>query len=390
MSRTVRNNSDIARLIAEGHDVRIADGALVVARVPYVTSSREVAYGVLVTDLTLSGDVTDAPSGTHVMHFAGEYPCNAQGTPLEGIRHAEVTSTMGGQALNFSFSSKPPRGHYLDYYEKVTAYARILVNEARVLEPEVSAGGYVIEVDDEDSVFRYPDSATTRAGIEDASQRIAGQRLAVIGAGGTGSYLVDLIAKSPVAEIHIFDADDFLTHNAFRAPGAASLQALRRRPAKVAYLEETYAAMRRGVVAHPEFINEDNLGELDGFDFVFLAIDDGEEKRLIVQRLRASGTPFIDAGLGIDLTDDNKIRGQIRVTTSTTAKSDHVEGRVPAGDALNDEYATNIQVAELNALAAALAVIRWKKHFGFYEDLELDHHAVYVIDGNNIVNEDPA
>jgi hypothetical protein len=45
-------------------------------------------------------------------------------------------------------------------------------------------------------------------------------------------------------------------------------------------------------------------------------------------------------------------------------------------------------VADLNALNAALAVIRWKKLFGFYSDLEEEHHSVYVIDGNSIANED--
>ena len=31
-------------------------------------------------------------------------------------------------------------------------------------------------------------------------------------------------------------------------------------------------------------------------------------------------------------------------------------------------YRSNIQVADLNALNATLAVIRWKQYFGFYQD----------------------
>lgn len=41
-----------------------------------------------------------------------------------------------------------------------------------------------------------------------------------------------------------------------------------------------------------------------------------------------------------------------------------------------------------NALNAAMAVIRWKKLCGFYLDLEGEHHSVYVIDGNHLLNED--
>jgi tRNA A37 threonylcarbamoyladenosine dehydratase len=44
--------------------------------------------------------------------------------------------------------------------------------------------------------------------------------------GGTGSYILDLVAKTAVMEIHLFDGDDFNQHNAFRAPGAASLEDL--------------------------------------------------------------------------------------------------------------------------------------------------------------------
>lgn len=38
-----------------------------------------------------------------------------------------------------------------------------------------------------------------------------------------------------------------------------------------------------------------------------------------------------------------------------------------------NEYDTNIQIAELNALNAALAAIRWKKLWDFYADQEGEH-----------------
>ena len=51
-------------------------------------------------------------------------------------------------------------------------------------------------------------------------------------------------------------------------------------------------------------------------------------------------------------------------------------------------YAKNIQIADLNALNAALAVIRWKKYFGVYIDLGHEHHANFALNGNVIINED--
>jgi hypothetical protein len=35
-------------------------------------------------------------------------------------------------------------------------------------------------------------------------------KIAIIGLGGTGSYVLDLAAKTPVKEIHLFDGDKFL------------------------------------------------------------------------------------------------------------------------------------------------------------------------------------
>lgn len=54
----------------------------------------------------------------------------------------------------------------------------------------------------------------------------------------------------------------------------------------------------------------------------------------------------------------------------------------------NDIYDENIQVADLNALNAVLAVGKWKKLNGVYADLEHEHFSAYTVDGNCIVNED--
>ena len=59
---------------------------------------------------------------------------------------------------------------------------------------------------------------------------------------------------------------------------------------------------------------------------------------------------------------------------------------IPYGNNENNDYSRNIQIAELNALNAALAVIKWKKTLGFYLDLEQEAQSVYQIDGNHLVN----
>ena len=96
--------------------------------------------------------------------------------------------------------------------------------------------------------------------------------------------------------------------------------------------------------------------------------------------------------MGVELTDD-ALGGILRVTTSTVQKRGQLKERhrIPFSDGDgNDEYSRNIQIADLNALNAALAVIKWKKLFGFYRDLDREHFTTYTIDGNQLLNEDHA
>lgn len=77
------------------------------------------------------------------------------------------------------------------------------------------------------------------------------------------------------------------------------------------------------------------------------------------------------------------------MTASTPQKRDHVPQRISfVGGGVEDIYASNIQVADLNALNAVLAVVKWKKIRGFYRDLEHEHHCTYTTDGNMLINGD--
>ncbi|MDP8994389.1 MAG: hypothetical protein M3N07_05300 [Pseudomonadota bacterium] len=96
----------------------------------------------------------------------------------------------------------------------------------------------------------------------------------------------------------------------------------------------------------------------------------------------------MDVGIGVQLID-NRLIGVVRTTTSRPGMRGHLRTRVSFGDAdLGNEYDTNIQIAELNALNAAFAVIKWKKLRGVYLDLEGEHHSTFTIDGNSMINDD--
>jgi hypothetical protein len=386
LHKLINHSPDLKRLRDEGYVVQIQGGFLLLREVPYVNAQRQVRTGTLISNLSMAGDTTCRPD-THVVYFDGEFPCNADGTPIHQIANQSGDIPLGnGLMAKHTFSSKPASG-YTDYHDKMTTYAAIISGSAAVLKPGVSSRTFRVPDEEEDNVFNYIETASDRAGIGALTQNLATEKVGIVGLGGTGSYVLDLVAKTPVREIHLFDVDLFLQHNAFRAPGAPSIDELREAPRKVDYLAGIYSKMHRKIVPHPVAIDADNLHLLEGLSFVFVCIDGGAAKRRIFEKLEALGVSFIDVGMGLELVDGS-LGGILRVTASTPDKREHVhQGRVAFEDGgENDIYASNIQVADLNALNAVMAVIKWKKIRAFYRDLEREHHSTYTTDGNMLLN----
>jgi hypothetical protein len=385
----IARNADLRRLRDEGYFVSIRGSSLLVREVPYVTEKLEVKRGILVSPLDLAGDNTVRP-GDHQVQFIGERPCNKDGSPMAKLIGGEINNEIApGLVARFSFSHKPAAG-YANYYEKMTAYAAILSSPAAALETGADArANRVVEPEpDEQSPFNYLDTASSRAEINSATVKLKLRKVVIVGLGGTGSYVLDLVVKTPVASIHTIDGDVYNTHNAFRAPGAPSIDELRSQPFKVDYFKAIYETMHNGIVAHPEFIEESNVEKhLRDADFAFLCLDDGRSKAFVIRKLTEYGIPFIDVGMGL-LAKDSKLTGILRVTTSTP-KQRGAHGRIPCSEAdPENEYDKNIQIADLNALNAALAVVKWKKLFGFYADSEGEHFCTYTIDCNLLTSDE--
>ena len=221
--------------------------------------------------------------------------------------------------------------------------------------------------------FKIPNTFEARAAIGPVQDRIRRQRIAIIGLGGTGAYVLDLVAKTPVMEIHLLDTDDVKWHNFMRAPGAPTAEEIESRHKgrllKVDYYHSKYASLREGI--HPHAVRVDSQSTFGAFlsghpiDYAFVCIDqltDGDSPRqdVVYRALSEAAVPFIDSGVSITL-DGRSVRGA--VTTSaygagSVAWTDaipnaRVEGNVPG-------Y-RNVQLPEVNALAASLAVMEWRR-----------------------------
>jgi molybdopterin/thiamine biosynthesis adenylyltransferase len=382
-------NPDLKRLRDEGYEIEIKGGYVCIHHIPYVNSKKQVGYGTLVTDLNLVGPKTLGEPKDHTMYFSGEAPCHKDGTQQdEFINSQQNKSLVNGVIGNYYLSSKPASGKYAGYYEKITRYASLITAPAVSLNPDVTARTYqAISDDDDEGVFNYYDTNSSRANILELNNKFKGQQIGIIGLGGTGAYVLDFVAKTHVEKIRLFDGDRLKVHNAFRAPGAASADDLEEGQYKVDYFSGIYSRMHRGIEPNPVYITENNYELLLGLSFVFICVDKDSVRHAIVQLLLKLNIPFIDVGLGVTVVD-NELTGMIRTTIGTSEKNDHLERRIHAGDADDNEYTTNIQIAELNAGNAFFAVLKWKKIMGFYQDLRHEHHAVYSINVGEINNAD--
>jgi hypothetical protein len=376
----------LKRLRDEGYEVQINEPNLFISGIPYVNSKKEVKRGTLVSELSMAGGRTIKP-GNHVAHFIGEFPCKPDGSELP-IKHPSGVQ-LHAHGIGHSFSLKiTGTQEYANYYDKVVTYINQIESQAQALDSAASAKTFrPVAMAEDQSPFKYFDAATSRAGIADVAEKLKVPRVAIVGLGGTGSYVLDFLAKTPIQEIHLYDGDTLYNHNAFRAPGAASLEQLEAQPKKVAYFAEMYSRMRWKIVPHDTHINSTNVELLREMNFVFISIDGGPAKRLVVERLEEWNVPFIDVGMGVQLVE-GKLRGAVAVAASVAESRQMVRSRISFDDTADNEYAQNIQIAELNALNAALAVIRWKKLCGFYHDFQREHFSSYTIDGNKLLNED--
>ncbi|SDF44305.1 ThiF family protein [Mucilaginibacter pineti] len=388
--KLINPNPDLRQLWDEGYEIEIVDAFLMIHHIPYLANELTVKYGTLVSTLDLAGDLTVRP-GTHVTTFIGETPHHRDGRAINAIIIGTAPQKLHDKiTINLTFSSKPDVGYYDDYFQKMVTYINILSSEAKAIDPWANEKTYkVIETEDEYSVFNYYDTNSSRAEISPISDKLKNLKVVIIGGGGTGAYILDFIAKTPVVQIDIYDSDVFLQHNAFRAPGAPSIAQLRERLPKVEYLAGIYRNMHSNIVPHAYSITEENVGELTGKSFVFISIDDSKAKEPIIDFLESNQIPFIDVGIGVQIVRDQLI-GVVRTTTSTENKRDHVRtnNRISFVDDNNNDYAKNIQIAELNAINASFAIIKWKKIFGVYHDAEKENHTTYTINESQLLNED--
>lgn len=368
------HNNSFQRLLDEGFTL-YRRGAHIVGRVPFLDSDLNVQHGLLVDLFSEEAGGVAGPSPLlHQFLFAGGTPSNIDGSQLMLGGGADNRLLFDDVHADWLWSFKKtengqPRD-YVDFYEKFRHHFEAITAPVHHLYPDVELKPFlnVFSTDDDSNPFVFNDEHSARAAVMDLRERLLAHTVGVVGVGGTGSFIVDLLSKSPVNKIVLFDPDILKVHNTFRCPGPAIREDLGRPKAEL--LAHRYLRSHKRVEYHNVAVTPTTAEILDGLTFVFVCVDKESVRREVATLLLAKNIPFIDTGLGLDRSGSG-LTGMVRTTLSRPESIAMVEAQFanPAHDIIENAYHTNIQTADLNALNAATAVMMFKKYAGYYAEM---------------------
>lgn len=388
--KLVSHNEDIRRLVEKGYAVAFDSNCMVIRDIPYLDAQRQLQIGAIITKLVYV-DKERVTQDDHQIFFAGAIPYNLDGTPIPNLAGGPTQLALSDACRDVivqrSFSNKPKVAQkFDDFFEKIESYVAIISGPAMELH---GANPYTFRTVEEvvsDSVFKFQDTLTSRAEITELSAKFKNDVIAVIGLGGTGAYVLDFLVKTPVREIRTFDLDAFHVHNAFRSPGRLDPAELGKTKAEV--YGARYENFRTGLSGTPKLLNDSCAEDLKDVTFAFVCVDKGSARAGIFDLLISMGIPFIDVGMGLNR-KRGPLNGQLRVTYYASENGQKVrdKGLAPLVDSQDDLYKTNVQISELNALNACMAVIKFKQLRGFYFEENHCYNFLFEVGDLKIVGE---
>lgn len=361
------HNEDIKRLLEIGYAITEDHSYLVIRDIPYIDNNGVLQAGAIVTKL-VDIDGKKVKQDDHQIFFAGSHPHHIDGSQITGLAGGPTNLPLTSSpdvVVQRSFSNKPDRGYYIDFFEKIENYVAIISGPAMEKYEATPYTFRLVEETPSQSVFKFRDTLTSRAQIVDLSSRFADDVVAVIGLGGTGSYVLDFLVKTPVKQIRGFDPDDFHIHTAYRSPGGLKEAELGIK--KAAVYHSRYENFREGLSLESRYIHSHSNEYIKDVTFAFVCVDKGTSRAGVFDLLIANHIPFIDVGMGLNR-NRGPINGMLRATYYSVEDAHRLRKMDLAelADHPDDEYRVHIQIGELNALNAALAVIKFKQIRGFY------------------------
>ena len=356
---------------ARGWTVEVGENRISVREVPYRKKDGEAGTCQVLVETQDDGLTMTAPeNGSGAMHAAVLIGVSegrayqATGEPVGNVVWTDNTSRC-------VISIKRDEGEYVNAWHALFVYTATVAGEVGLKERDQVERIFKFEIDGEDS-------REMRAW----RNRARGQRVAIVGLGGVGLWILDLMSKTYVNEIRIWDGDVIEGRNLLRAPGWASQDAIGENKAQ--YFGEHYQQMRKGITIHAEYWQaNDHADAFQDLDFVFVAIDKEETRTALCEKLVEAKIPFIDVGMGIEL-KQGQVRGSCQVFF-TGEDPERWRIGIPTVEGAGEKDYYDLQLADMGALNAALAVGTWRRHIGQYEAEEKNWLIRYLMESNDLI-----
>ena len=364
---------DILRQAAKvrGWPIEVSKNRISVSNVPYRKKDAEAGLCQISIATQDDGLTMKAPehggSARHAATLTGVSDAcayQATGQPVGNVLWTDRTNEC-------VISIDRDEGEYVNAWHALIVYTTRVAGAVAKAEREQMERIFEFEVAGEDS----RDMAAWR-------DQARGQKIGIVGLGGVGLWILDLMSKTYVREIRIWDGDEIEGRNLLRAPGWASQDAIGKNKAK--YFGEHYQRMRKGITIYPEYWHPDeHANAFDNLDFVFIAVDKAATRTALCEKLEQTGIPFIDVGMGIELRQE-RVRGSCQVFFSGENPVRWRKG-IPTAEGAGEKAYYDLQLADLGALNAALAVGIWRRHIGQYKVEDKDWLLRYWIEKNDLL-----
>ncbi len=188
---------ELQKLQAEGFELEVRDGLIIVHHVPYLNSKQEILDGKLIFCFTSNISTIGKPND-HTAYWEGNKPCCNDGSEVPSLINSYKGCWNGFQEVYYLslYPDSLPNSRYPDYYTKIKTYYSTIAGHAFAYNANLANTvkyGTVKIVDDD--IFVYQDTNSSRAGLLGATAKFQGKKVAIVGLGGTGGYLLDYLAK---------------------------------------------------------------------------------------------------------------------------------------------------------------------------------------------------
>ena len=207
--------------------------------------------------------------------------------------------------------------------------------------------------------------AADRAKMEEWRAKLEKEVVGIVGLGGTGSYILDLVSKTGIEGIIVWDGDSLEERNMRRGVGPAKRLYGMLGQNKARVLGEEYTDDKCEIEFHPHYFTEEDKETLQKVSFLFIAVDRKESRQVIRMIAEQIGMAYVDVGLGLRV-EEGSVTGGCQVVLSNGEGNRERELINDGGVAGGEQAYRMVSVSEMHALNAALAVIKWRRFRGQY------------------------